>query len=90
MYDHSAQQYVRNYWRLSVREELHIEEREVKENWYWEATWPVGKSRQDHIAFSVNEYGEAKARDLAISARNEALVAVEGAYWASARGLAGK
>lgn len=60
----------------------------LKKCWYWEATWPVGDSRQDHIAFSVNEYGEAKARDLAVSTRNKAINAIEGAYWASARGLA--
>jgi hypothetical protein len=60
----------------------------LKKSWYWEATWPVGKSRQDHIAFAVNEHGETKARKLAISARKKTLRAVEGVYWASARGLA--
>ena len=50
----------------------------LKKCWYWEATWPVGDSRQDHIAFSMNEYGEAKARDLAVSTRNKAINAIEG------------
>lgn len=60
----------------------------LKKSWYWEATWPVGNSRQDHNAFAVNEYGEPKARDLAISARSRALEEIKGVYWASARGLA--
>jgi hypothetical protein len=58
----------------------------VKKNWYWEATWPIGKSQQSHRAFSVNELGEAKAKRLAIATREEALAALEGHYWASARG----
>ncbi len=33
---------------------------ELKKNWYWEATWPIGKSRQSHVAFSVNDLGEKK------------------------------
>ena len=61
----------------------------VKESWYWEATWPIGKSRQASRSFSVNEFGEAKARELAILTRAEALNALEGHYWASARGVAG-
>mgnify|MGYP001552221041 CR=1 FL=1 len=58
----------------------------VKKNWYWEATWPIGKSRQSHIAFSVNDLGERKARQLAIRARKNALAELEGVFWASARG----
>ena len=58
----------------------------VKKSWYWEATWPIGKSQQSHQAFSVNEFGEAKAKRLAIQAREEAMAAVDGHYWASARG----
>lgn len=58
----------------------------VKKNWYWEATWPTGSSEQAHRAFSVNEYGEEKARQMALSARKKALRGVDGAFWASARG----
>ena len=58
----------------------------VKESWYWEATWPIGKGRQYHQAFSVNDLGETKAKQLAIHAREDALAAVDGHYWASARG----
>ena len=59
---------------------------ELKKSWYWEATWPIGKSRQSHIAFSVNDLGERKARQLAIRARKNALAELEGVFWASARG----
>jgi len=58
----------------------------VKKSWYWEATWPIGKSQQTHQSFSVNEFGEAKAKRLAIQAREEALADISGHYWASARG----
>lgn len=61
----------------------------IKESWYWEATWPIGKSKQSHRSFPVNEYGEAKARRLAIRARKEALKTLDGHYWASARGVTG-
>jgi len=59
---------------------------EVKKSWYWEATWPVGDSQQAHIAFSVNEHGEQRARQLAVAARQKALARLEGAFWASSRG----
>ena len=45
-----------------------------------------GKSRQSHVAFSVNDLGEKKARQLAIRAREDALAELEGVFWASARG----
>ncbi|MFT6287964.1 MAG: hypothetical protein ACJA09_002721 [Alcanivorax sp.] len=59
---------------------------EIKESWYWEATWPIGSSKQSHLTFPVNEYGEDKARQLAVRARKDALSAIVGHYWASARG----
>jgi len=55
-------------------------------SWYWEATWPIGRSQQGHQAFSVNEFGERKAKALAIAAREEALDDLDGYYWASQRG----
>jgi hypothetical protein len=61
----------------------------VVESWYWEATWPIGKSEQSHRSFAVNEHGEAKARRLAIRTRKAALSALDGHYWASARGAVG-
>jgi hypothetical protein len=58
----------------------------IKQSWYWEATWPIGKSEQAHVAFPVNTYGEETARQLALGARENALVGIDGAYWASERG----
>lgn len=58
----------------------------LKRSWYWEATWPTVKSKQAHRNFSVNEYGEEKARKLAIRARKKALKELEGYFWASSRG----
>ncbi len=59
---------------------------QMRESWYWEATWPIGNSRLAHFAFPVNELGERKAKKLAIDARKRALQELEGDYWASARG----
>lgn len=59
----------------------------IRKNWYWEATWPTGNSDQEHIAFSVNEYGEDLARRMAIDARKKAMRGVSGVFWASERGL---
>lgn len=59
---------------------------EIKESWYWEATWPIGNSQQAHVAFSVNELGERRARQRAVRARKQALAQLDGYYWASARG----
>lgn len=58
----------------------------VKKNWYWEATWPIGNSEQAHINFSVNEYGEERARQMAIDARKKAMRRIKGVFWASDRG----
>ncbi|MEH6590883.1 MAG: AP2 domain-containing protein [Halioglobus sp.] len=59
----------------------------IKENWYWEASWP--SARGDHIkeVFSVNTYGDEIARQMAIRARQEGLSSLEGAFWSSERGL---
>jgi hypothetical protein len=58
----------------------------VKKNWYWEATWPAGDGKQANMIFSVNEYGDDKARELAIRARRSAMRRIEGHFWASERG----
>ena len=58
----------------------------IQHSWYWEATWPNGMGEQDHLSFSVNEYGERKARQLAIATRKKALENLEGHFWASGRG----
>jgi hypothetical protein len=59
---------------------------QIRESWYWEATWPIGDSKQSHITFPVNELGERMAKRMAIDARRRALEELEGDYWASARG----
>ena len=58
----------------------------VKKNWSWEATWPIGNSEQAHITFSVNEYGEEAAQQMAVDAREKALRRIKGYFWASGRG----
>lgn len=60
----------------------------IQRSWYWEATWPVGNGEQNHRSFSVNDYGETKARNLAIRTRKSALKALDGYFWASERGAA--
>jgi hypothetical protein len=60
----------------------------IKKSWYWEATWPTGKSEQAPVAFPVNKYGEQRARQLAFRARENELLGIEGVYWASERGAA--
>ena len=57
-----------------------------KESWYWEAHWPTAPGESQCINFSVNEYGEAVAKQLAIRARKEGLNKLKGVFWASARG----
>ena len=60
----------------------------IKETWYWEANWPIDKAGSAHLSFSVNEFGEKKARQLAIRARKAALHTTDGYFWASERGAA--
>ncbi|MEM9184669.1 MAG: AP2/ERF family transcription factor [Pseudomonadota bacterium] len=51
------------------------------ENSYWEANWPTVPGKHGRATFAVKIYGEAKARELAITARSKALTALEGFYW---------
>ena len=60
----------------------------IKETWYWEANWPIDKAGSSHLSFSVNEFGEKKARQLAIRARKAVLHTIDGYFWASERGAA--
>lgn len=60
----------------------------IKQSWYWEAHWPTKRGEAMHQSFSVNEYGEKTARELAIRARETALHRLEGHFWASGRGVA--
>ncbi len=59
----------------------------IKQSWYWAATWPIGGSKQSHLTLSINEYGEDRARELAIRARYKALEELDGHFWASGRGV---
>lgn len=59
----------------------------VKEKWYWEANWPDDQGNGVSVSFSVKEYGEAVARQMAIRAREKGLQGVVGYFWASERGV---
>tara|TARA_R110001592_G_scaffold363372_2_gene686140 strand:+ start:1969 stop:2481 length:513 start_codon:yes stop_codon:yes gene_type:complete len=59
----------------------------IKKNWYWEATWPTGKGKQANVTFSINDYGDERARELAIIARRQAMRRIKGYFWASERAL---
>lgn len=54
--------------------------------WYWEANWPTSLGESQSVRFSVKEYGEDRARSLALRAREEGMAGVSGVFWASQRG----
>jgi len=56
------------------------------ETWYWEANWPTERGESMHESFSVREYGDAVARQMAIRARERGLRNLKGVFWASERG----
>jgi hypothetical protein len=58
----------------------------IKENWYWEASWPTEQGKSSRAIFSVNTYGPDLARQMAINARTKGLEAVEGVFWRSEQG----
>lgn len=58
----------------------------IKESWYWEANWPTERGESAHESFSVNEYGDEVARQMAIRARERGMRALSGVFWASERG----
>ena len=59
----------------------------IKENWYWEASWPNEHGESVKAIFSVNTYGDTVARKMAIRARQDGLEILQGPFWASERGL---
>jgi hypothetical protein len=59
----------------------------IKENWYWEASWPNAHGESIKKVFSVNNYGEEMAKQLAINARQLGLASLEGVFWPSERVL---
>lgn len=56
--------------------------------WYWETTWPTQEGESAKATFSVKQYGEEKAKQLAIAAREAGIKKLKGVYWASKRGAA--
>lgn len=58
----------------------------VRENWYWEASWPLECGESTKMLFSVNTYGQDMARQMAFNARREGLEGVEGVFWRSKPG----
>lgn len=58
----------------------------VKENWYWEASWPDERGESAKAVFSVNRHGDEMAKQMAINARTRGLELLEGVFWRSERG----
>jgi len=60
----------------------------IKELCYWEAHWPGKKAGDfEKATFSIQQYGERKAKKLAIAAREAGVKKLEGVFWASERGV---
>ena len=59
----------------------------INEKWYWEASWPNRVGESTRKLFSVDRYGEEKARQMAIRTRQEALASLSGVFWVSERGV---
>ena len=55
----------------------------IRENWYWEANWPITEGESASQSFSVKRYGNELAKQMAIRARNKGLEHVRGTYWAA-------
>ena len=60
----------------------------IRESWYWEANWPNKQHESVSVRYSVKQYGEKRAKRMAIQAREQGLNDVKGNYWASERGEA--
>lgn len=59
----------------------------IKENWYWEASWPDDRGDSVRKVFPVNKYGDEMAKQLAINARRQGLASLDGFFWRSERGV---
>lgn len=62
----------------------------IKENWYWEATWPNERGESVKKIFSVNSYGPELARQMAINARRRGIEDIKGVFWRSEPGDLGE
>lgn len=60
----------------------------MRESWYWEANWPDQNGQSKSMRFSVKKYGDEFAKQMAIRARKNGLLTVEGTFWAAERGEA--
>tara|TARA_R110001583_G_scaffold45415_6_gene143052 strand:+ start:1372 stop:1866 length:495 start_codon:yes stop_codon:yes gene_type:complete len=59
----------------------------VKELWYWEAHWPDKKPGEfGKATFSIQRFGEQRAKQMAIAARETGVQQLEGVFWACERG----
>lgn len=58
----------------------------VKENWYWEASWPNQSGESIKAVFPVSKYGAEMARQMAINARQRGIENIEGVFWCSEPG----
>jgi len=56
--------------------------------WYWETTWPTQEGGSAKATFSVKQFGEERAKQMAIAAREAGIRKLKGVYWASERGVA--
>jgi hypothetical protein len=63
-----------------------VKDGNIRETWYWEASWPGENGKNVSVNFSVNKYGEELARSMAIRARMRGLEGVEGPFWVCERG----
>jgi len=55
----------------------HHRDGSLKENWYWEASWPDERGESTKAVFSVNLHGDEIAKQMAINARRRGLPAGE-------------
>ncbi len=58
----------------------------LKSTRYWGANWPDDEGGSHSVSFSVKQYGEEQAKQLAIRARKKGLRGLEGVFWACERG----
>ena len=62
-----------------------LQDGSIKQNWFWEAHWPTSRGKSAKQTFAIDEFGEDRARELAIRARRRGLAKIEGVFWASDR-----
>lgn len=53
---------------------------EDQQRWFWVASWPMADGKRKRVKFSVKKYGEETAFKMALQAREEALVELDGNF----------